>query len=90
MLTEKQLDRYADVLIWGLKTSRSSLLALGSSYTEAFDGDKAKLTKRLKERIGFNDSALYWDLVNTKKKQVPAHLKGGKTQVIYENGKFLI
>ena len=23
MLTEKQLDRYADVLLWGLKTART-------------------------------------------------------------------
>ncbi|MEN8243503.1 MAG: hypothetical protein ABFS43_01230 [Thermodesulfobacteriota bacterium] len=46
MLTEKQLDRYADVLIW--------------------------------------------DLVNTEKKQVTAHLRGGKTKIIYENGKFTI
>jgi len=65
-------------------------VALGSSYTEAFDGDKARLTKRLKERLGFNDSALHWDLVNTEKKQVTAHLKGGKSKIIYENGKFLI
>ena len=65
-------------------------VALGSSYTEAFDGDKAKLTKRLKERIGFNDSALHWDLVNTEKKQVTAHLKGGKTKIIYENGLFTL
>ena len=65
-------------------------VALGSSYTDAYNGDKAKLTKRLKDRLGFNDSTLHWDLVNTEKKQVTAHLKGGKTRVIYENGKFTI
>jgi aminopeptidase len=63
---------------------------LGSSYTDAYNGYKAKLTKRLKDRLGFNDSALHWDLVNTEKKQITAHLKEGKTRVIYENGKFTI
>jgi aminopeptidase len=65
-------------------------VALGASYSDAYSGDKAKLTKRLKKRLGFNDSALHWDLVNTEKKQVTAHLKGGKTRVIYENGTFAI
>jgi len=65
-------------------------IALGSSYSDTYSGDKSKLTKKMKERLGFNDSALHWDLVNTEKKQVTAHLKGGKTRVIYENGKFII
>jgi aminopeptidase len=38
--------------------------------------------------LGFNDSALHWDLVNTQKKRVTAHLKGGRKTTIYENGKF--
>lgn len=63
-------------------------VALGSSYSEAYSGDRAKLTKRLKNRLGFNDSALHWDLINTEKKLVTAHLKGGKSVVVYENGMF--
>jgi aminopeptidase len=43
----------------------------------------------LKQKLGFNDSALHWDLVNTEKKRVTAHLKSGKVITIYENGKFL-
>ena len=65
-------------------------IALGSSYSDTYSGDKSRLTKKMKERLGLNDSALHWDLVNTEKKQVTAHLKGGKTRVIYENGVFLI
>ena len=65
-------------------------IALGSSYSDTYSGDKSRLTKKMKDRLGFNDSALHWDLVNTEKKQVTAYLKGGKTQVIYENGKFII
>lgn len=63
-------------------------IALGASYSDTYAGDPSKLTKRLKEKLGFNDSALHWDLVNTEKKQVVAHLKNGKRVTIYENGKF--
>jgi len=63
-------------------------VALGSSYSDTYAGEAAKLTKKLKEKLGFNDSALHWDLVNTEKKQVVAHLNTGKRVTIYENGKF--
>ena len=63
-------------------------LAVGSSYTDAYDEDPAKLTKDMKRKLGFNDSALHWDLVNTEKKTVTAHLSGGKEVVVYENGMF--
>ncbi len=63
-------------------------IALGSSYTNTFSGNQADLTKALKRKLGFNDSALHWDFVNTQKKRVTAHLKSGKKITIYENGKF--
>ena len=63
-------------------------VALGASYSDTYAGDPARLTKKLKEKLGFNDSALHWDLVNTEKKQVVAHLKDGKRATVYENGKF--
>ena len=63
-------------------------IALGASYSDTYDGDTATLTRKIKSKLGFNDSALHWDLVNTEKKQVTAHLKNGKKMVIYENGKF--
>lgn len=65
-------------------------LALGSSYSDAFAGDSSKLTKDKKRELGFNDSALHWDLVNTEDKRVTAHLAGGKKVVIYEKGMFAI
>jgi aminopeptidase len=46
------------------------------------------MTGTLKRRLGFNDSALHWDLVNTEKKTVTAHWPTGKRVVIYENGCF--
>jgi aminopeptidase len=63
-------------------------LAVGSSYAESYDGEPLALTEKMKRKLGFNDSALHWDLVNTEKKTVTAHLKGGKNVVIYENGMF--
>jgi aminopeptidase len=64
-------------------------LALGSSYSDSYDGDHARLTKDRKEKLGFNDSALHWDLVNTEKKTVTAHLNSGKKIIIYDNGRFI-
>ncbi len=63
-------------------------LAVGSSYSNSYDGAPSKLTKTKKEKLGFNDSALHWDLVNTENKTVTAHLKNGKNIVVYENGMF--
>ncbi|MRR08467.1 MAG: aminopeptidase, partial [Deltaproteobacteria bacterium] len=63
-------------------------LALGSSYSDTFSGNPARLTKEMKNRLGFNDSALHWDLVNTEEKTVTAHLENGREIVIYEKGVF--
>ena len=63
-------------------------LAVGSSYGDTFDGNPAQLTKDKMKKLGFNDSALHWDLVNTEQKTVTAHLFSGKKVVIYENGQF--
>jgi aminopeptidase len=63
-------------------------VALGSSYSDAYSGNKKTLTKEMKKSLGFNDSALHWDLVNTEKKRVTARLADGKTLTIYENGLF--
>jgi aminopeptidase len=63
-------------------------LAVGSSYTDSFTGEPGRLSRARKENLGFNDSALHWDLVNTEKKRVTAYLKGGGKTVVYENGLF--
>ena len=63
-------------------------IALGSSYSNTYSGDAKKLNQSLKQKLGFNESALHWDLVNTEKKRVTAHLKSGDALVIYENGRF--
>jgi aminopeptidase len=63
-------------------------LAVGSSYTDTFDGNPAEMTKEMKKKLGFNDSALHWDMVNTEDKTVTAHLTNGKKIIVYEKGMF--
>ena len=63
-------------------------IALGSSYSNTYAGKPVELTKPLKRKLGFNESALHWDFVNTEKKRVVARLKSGKKVTLYENGKF--
>jgi aminopeptidase len=66
----------------------NSHIAVGASYTDTFDGDPARLDKKTKEKLGFNDSSLHWDIVNTEDKTVTATCANGKKTVIYESGEF--
>ncbi len=63
-------------------------LAVGASYSNTYDGDPSTLIDEAKKELGFNDSALHWDLVNTESKTVTAYLKNGKCVVVYEKGMF--
>jgi aminopeptidase len=63
-------------------------VALGSSYSDTYSGRAADLTPELKTQLGFNDSALHWDLVNTEPKRVTARLQDGATLTLYEKGQF--
>lgn len=63
-------------------------VAVGASYSDTYAGDQSALDASAKDRLGFNDSALHWDLVNTEPKTVTAELADGTKLVIYENGEF--
>jgi aminopeptidase len=63
-------------------------IALGASYSDTFEGGASALTPGRKRSLGFNDSALHWDLVNTERKRVTAELAGGAKVIIYEDGVF--
>jgi aminopeptidase len=65
-------------------------LAVGSSYSDTYAGDPSSLSKEKKKALGFNDSALHWDLVNTEDKRVTAYLAGGGKTVLYEKGMFAV
>jgi len=65
-------------------------IALGASYADTYALNPAELTPELKQELGFNDSALHWDLVNTEKKEVRAHLKNRDVVTVYRDGQFTI
>lgn len=65
-------------------------IALGSSYTDTYAGNPSEISKALKKKLGFNDSALHWDLVNTEPKTVTAHLWSGEKCLVYDNGRFQV
>lgn len=65
-------------------------IALGSSYHEAYTGDKTKMKKKDWQKLGFNDSSVHTDIVSTAPRTVTATLKNGKEKVIYEDGMFVV
>ena len=64
-------------------------VAVGASYADTYAGDPAELTEEKKRELGFNDSALHWDLVNTEPKTVTAVLRDGTERAVYADGMFL-
>ena len=85
------IDKFmADILYdenYGGKSGNCHI-AIGASYSDTYAGDQRKLTKKIKRDLGFNDSALHWDLINTEQKTVTVVLKNGKKITIYEKGMF--
>jgi aminopeptidase len=65
-------------------------IALGASYAETYVHGGENLTAQKKEELGFNDSALHWDLVNTEPKTVEVTLRNGERRTIYQDGSFLV
>lgn len=63
-------------------------VAIGDSYSDTYAGDVSKLTKEMKVKLGYNSSAVHWDLINTEDKKVTATLKNGRKVTIYEKGRF--
>ncbi len=63
-------------------------VAVGASYADTFTGAQSKLDKKMKEKLGFNDSSLHWDLINTEDKTVTVTLKNGQHRTVYEKGQF--
>ncbi len=65
-------------------------IALGASYAETYSPGAGQLTESLKASLGFNDSALHWDLVNIEPKVVTAKLSTGQRKTLYEDGVFTL
>ncbi|OGR80163.1 MAG: peptidase M29 [Elusimicrobia bacterium GWC2_64_44] len=93
-LTDKRfskIDRFmADILFdenHGGKHGNCHV-AIGNAYTDTYTGNPAKLTGPVKAGLGYNDSAVHWDMINTEDKKVTATLKSGKKITLYEGGQF--
>lgn len=69
-------------------------IALGGASAASFSGPPQELTPEREAELGFNASAMHWDLVNTRKKRVtaaiPSDRPGGGVRAIYEDGLFLM
>jgi aminopeptidase len=65
-------------------------VALGASYKECYSGDVSKLTKAQAEKLGYNDSSVHTDVISTAPRTVTAHLRDGKTKIIYQKGQFVL
>ena len=48
------------------------------------------MSKEEWDALGYNDSVIHTDIVQTTKRKVTAELNDGSSKVIYEDGKFLI
>ena len=51
MLTDKQIERYADVLLWGLKTARGKSLRRNDIVAIRFNLPAVKLAERLHAKL---------------------------------------
>lgn len=65
-------------------------IAVGNSYHMCYAGNPAKLSKSDWKRLGFNSSAVHQDFISTAPRTVTAHLRGGRTRIIYRNGQFVL
>ncbi len=63
-------------------------IALGSSYADTFSGNSGEFSAELRAELGFNTSALHWDLVNTEPKCVTGRTSQGREVVIFNHGEF--
>jgi aminopeptidase len=65
-------------------------IALGSAYKDSFPGNPNKVKKSEWKKMGYNESIVHTDIISTDNRTVTATLPGGKTLVIYKDGKFTI
>ena len=65
-------------------------IAIGRAYQDSYTGNPAKVTKSQWIKWGFNDSVVHTDIISTTRRTVTAYLSNGTSQVIYQDGLFLI
>ncbi|RJR16205.1 aminopeptidase [Candidatus Microgenomates bacterium] len=65
-------------------------MALGSAYKDAYTGDPAQVTEAGWHEMGYNESVIHTDIVQSIDRVVTATLPSGAKKVIYKSGKFTI
>jgi len=67
-------------------------IAIGSAYKDSYPNEKEipKISKEKWNEMGYNDSIVHSDIINSEKKEVFAILENGKEILIYKDGKFVI
>ena len=68
----------------------NSHIALGNAYHDCYAGDISKVNKKTWEKLGFNHSSVHTDIISTSPRTITAHLKNGKTVVVYKNGQYAL
>ncbi|PIN88840.1 aminopeptidase [Candidatus Pacearchaeota archaeon CG10_big_fil_rev_8_21_14_0_10_34_76] len=65
-------------------------IAIGSAYKDSYPGNPSDVNEEQWKEMGYNDSAVHTDIVNTEKKEIFAHLSNGEEILVYKDGKFVI
>ena len=95
-LTDKRLSRITKFMAETLFDENISgpygntHIAIGRAYQDSYTGNPAKVTKSQWIKWGFNDSVVHTDIISTTRRTVTAYLSNGTSQVIYQDGLFLI
>lgn len=68
----------------------NSHIAVGMAYKDCYKGDVSKVSEKKWVEMGYNNSAVHTDIVNTNKKTATATLSNGSKLVIYRDGRFTL
>ena len=60
------------------------------AYKDAYIGDIPNTTDKEWEEMGFNDSVVHTDIMQTTDRTVTATLEDGSEKVIYQKGEFTV
>jgi aminopeptidase len=85
-ITKNMAETLFDENIGGIEGNTH--LALGNAYKDCFPGQATQMKDKDWASLGYNQSPIHIDLISTTPRKVTAHLSGGQTKLIYQNGEF--
>ena len=65
-------------------------IALGAAYRDSLPQNPKKITERMWNEMGYNDSAVHTDIISTTDRTITATMADGQRAVIYKNGRFTL